>query len=110
MSIKTFRWVLVFGLVVRLVLMPISVHPDFWALFFSGNLLPAEGVTNIYNYLGEMTPDNNLYRNYGTNFFTYPPLTYFTFGFFLGFSAYFFKLALMKRFSLIMPISTAMWR
>jgi len=76
-----FRWFLI-GLLLRLVLMPITVHPDLWALSFSQYFFNQERIFNIYDYLAKLPPDHALVRNYGTNFFTYPPLTYFTLGFF----------------------------
>lgn len=76
-----FPW-LVGGVVLRLVLIPITAHPDLWSLFISQNLFVFKKVLNIYDYLGFLFSGNPIAKNYGVNFFTYPPLTYFLFGFF----------------------------
>ena len=73
---------LVLGLIIRLVLMPITLHPDIWAVSFAQNIFAFKGIINIYDYLGNLPVDSVLAVNYGRNFFTYPPLAYFTLGFF----------------------------
>lgn len=76
-------WLLfVLGLVIRLILMATTLHPDLWAMVFSQYLAAFKGITNIYHYLANLPAESLLVKNYGQNFFTYPPLTYFTFGFF----------------------------
>lgn len=77
-----FLSLVVLGLALRLVLMPISLHPDLWAISFSEYLFAFKGVGNIYDYLGSLPADSALARNYGSNFFTYPPLAYYTLGIF----------------------------
>ena len=73
---------LLVGLAIRLILMPISLHPDIWAVIFSGKLFAYNGIINIYDYLSSISFTNNpLTVNYGPNFF-YPPLAFFTFGLF----------------------------
>ncbi|MDP3888899.1 MAG: glycosyltransferase 87 family protein, partial [bacterium] len=75
-----------FGILLRLVLMPITSHSDLWDFYFSGHLFAYQGVFNIYDYLANLG-NSDLARNYGTNYFTYPPLTYFL----LGLFAFIFK-------------------
>ena len=70
------------GLILRLVLMPFTFHPDLWAISFSEYLFAFKGVTNIYDYLANISRDSALIQNYGSNFFTYPPLAYYSFGIF----------------------------
>jgi hypothetical protein len=70
------------GLLLRLILMPIAFHPDIWAISFAQYLFAFKGVFNIYNYLGDLPKTSLLVQNYGQNFFTYPPLAYFTLGIF----------------------------
>lgn len=76
-----FPWLLG-GLILRLVLMPITFHPDLWAVSFAEYLFSFKGVFNIYNYLASLPATSAINQNYGTNFFTYPPLAYYTFGVF----------------------------
>lgn len=70
------------ALLLRLVLMPIAFHSDIWAISFAEYLFAFKGVFNIYNYLGDLPKTSLLVQNYGRNFFTYPPLAYFTLGIF----------------------------
>lgn len=72
----------VLGLIFRLVLMPITLHPDIWATSFAQYLFSFKGVFNIYDYLGDLPKTSPILLNYGSNFFTYPPLAYFTLGIF----------------------------
>lgn len=73
---------LILGLIIRLVLMPVTLHPDIWAISFAQNIFAFKGVFNIYDFLGNLPNDSALVVNYGRNFFTYPPLAYFTLGIF----------------------------
>lgn len=75
------KWFLI-GLFLRLILMPITAHPDIWALNFGRYFFAHKGIFNIYDYLYNLPSNYDLVRNYGTNFFTYPPLAYFTLGLF----------------------------
>ena len=78
-----FVLLIILGLVIRLILMPISLHPDLWAVVFAGKLFAYDGIFNIYDHLSKLSlTSDSLTINYGTNFFTYPPLAYFTFGLF----------------------------
>jgi len=74
--------VLLVGLIVRLVLMPVTFHPDLWAISFSQYFFAYKGIINIYDFLASLPASSVLVANYGQNFFTYPPLAYFTLGFF----------------------------
>lgn len=74
-----FPW-LIIGVILRLFISAITAHPDLWALFFAQHLLVFKGVFNIYDYLAYLPRSSDLAVNYGTNFFTYPPLAYFTLG------------------------------
>ncbi len=71
---------LALGLIIRLLLMPVTLHPDLWAISFAQNIFAFKGVFNIYDYLENLPGNSALVVNYGRNFFTYPPLTYFTLG------------------------------
>lgn len=73
-----FRW-LIIGILIRLILAAITLHPDLWAFSFTGKIFVEEGVLNIYDYLHKL-PLNSSYLVYGTDFFTYPPLAYFVLG------------------------------
>lgn len=69
------------ALVLRLAIMPFAAHPDVWSLSFARYLFVEEKITDVYDFLFKL-PAGHPLKNYGENFFTYPPLAYFTFGFF----------------------------
>lgn len=74
------------GLFIRGFFMATTLHPDLWATVFSQYFGRERGVLNIYDYLSNLQESSPIVINYGRNFFTYPPLAYFTFslfGFFL---------------------------
>lgn len=74
---------LILGLVVRLVLMPITLHPDLLGHSFSAYFLAYEGKFNLYDTLASLSPTHPLVKNFGVgDIFIYPPLTYYTLGFF----------------------------
>jgi len=78
---KLLAWIVV-AIFLRLLLMVLCLHSDLWAVSFSQYLFSFKGVINIYDYLANLSSDSFLRLNYGQNFFTYPPLAYFTFGIF----------------------------
>jgi len=77
-----FKW-LAIGVVIRVVLMPITLHPDLWGHSFVAYFLAYKGIFNPYEYLLTLGSDHPLVTNFGVgDIFIYPPLTYFTFGLF----------------------------
>lgn len=73
---------MVLGLIIRFVFMVFTFHSDLWAISFSEYLFSFKGVFNIYDYLANLPTDSSIALNYGSNFFTYPPLAYFILGIF----------------------------
>mgnify|MGYP001571946016 FL=1 len=78
---KIWLWAIV-GLMIRLIVMPITLHSDIWAVSFVQKAFVFDGVTDIYDYLFNLPANSALAVNYGKNFFTYPPLAYFSLGIF----------------------------
>jgi hypothetical protein len=77
-----FKW-LVFGTILRLILMPITLHPDIWGHSFTAYFFAYQGKLDPYQALISLPNDNPIVRNFGiTDIFIYPPLTYFTLGIF----------------------------
>ncbi len=75
--------ILLFGVLLRLILMPITLHPDLWGHSFTAYFFTQEKVLNIYEHLANLPTDHPLVKNMGvSDIFIYPPLTYFTFGVF----------------------------
>lgn len=74
-------WPIFIGLVVRLVLMPITYHPDLLGHSSVAFFLAQEGVANPYDHLANLPAEHPLVKNFGvSDIFIYPPLTYFTLG------------------------------
>lgn len=75
--------VLLIGLVIRLILMPFTVHPDLWQPSFIAYFFAYKGQINIYDYLLSLPNTNPYVMIYGAkDLFIYPPLAYFTLGIF----------------------------
>lgn len=74
---------LIIGIIIRLALMPITLHPDLLGHSFSAYFLAYEGKINLYNTLANLPPTHPLVKNFGvSDIFIYPPLTYYTLGLF----------------------------
>jgi len=75
---KLLPWLLA-GLVLRLLLIPISLHPDFRAVNLAGYLIAQKGQTfSFYDYLSRQPRTDRWVQLYGDNLFIYPPLAYIT--------------------------------
>jgi len=82
MKIKWFGWLLI-GIVLRVIISVITLHPDLWGHSFVAYFFAYEGVLNPYEHLLSLSQDHPLVVNFGvSDIFIYPPLTYYTFGLF----------------------------
>lgn len=71
------------AILIRLVLMPITLHPDLLGHSFSAYFLAYEGRLNLYDTLANLPSDHPLVKNFGvSDIFIYPPLAYYSLGFF----------------------------
>lgn len=78
-----FFLILFLGVLIRLILMPITFHPDLLGHSFSAYFLAYEGKWNLYDTLANLPSNHPLVKNFGvSDIFIYPPLTYYTLGFF----------------------------
>ncbi len=81
-------WVgwLLLGVVIRIFLMPITLHPDLWGHSIVAYLFAYKGILDPYSYIQNLPLNDPLVINYGAtavrDIFIYPPLTYFTLGLF----------------------------
>lgn len=74
---------LLLGIAARVVLMPITLHPDLLGHSFSAYFFAYKGKLNVYEELLSLPKDHPLVKNVGiSDIFIYPPLAYFTLGFF----------------------------
>lgn len=78
------RWfssVLFLGVILRLIVMPITMHPDLWGQSIASHLFASDGVVNVYDYLYNLTPQDAINKNFLAQYlYIYPPLMYFTQG------------------------------
>ena len=73
--------ILLLGIVIRLVLAPITFHSDIWANTIVGYFFTYDGTLNIYDHLRNLPVNHPLFSGFGvTDLFVYLPLAYFTFG------------------------------
>lgn len=80
---KWWFWPLFIGVIIRLVLMPITYHPDLLGHSSVAYFFAYEGQLNPYQHLLDLAPDHPLVKNIGvSDIFIYPPLAYFTLGLF----------------------------
>lgn len=80
MDIKYLK-ILIFGIILRLILMPITLHPDLWGQTFTAYFFAYEGVLDIYDHLLNLTSEHPLLTTYSiSDIFIYPPAAYFTLG------------------------------
>ncbi|MGB9637515.1 MAG: glycosyltransferase 87 family protein, partial [Microgenomates group bacterium] len=78
-----FLKILIAGIVLRLMVMPITLHPDLLGHSFSAYFLAYEGKIDLYDTLASLPKDHPLVKNFGvSDIFIYPPLAYYTLGFF----------------------------
>lgn len=80
---KSIIKIILIGLIIRLILMPITLHPDLWGQTFTAYFFAFKGVFNIYEHLINLPENHPLLTTYGvSDIFIYPPLAYFTLGLF----------------------------
>lgn len=74
---KKFWLVFLLGLLLRLVLIPVSLHPDFRAVNLGAYFIAQKGeVLTFYDHLSRLPRTDPLVRLYGDNLFIYPPPAY----------------------------------
>lgn len=77
-----FPWLMA-GVILRLIISPITAHPDLWGHSFTAYFFAYKGILNIYDYLINLSQSHPLVKNFGVgDIFIYPPITYFTLGIF----------------------------
>jgi hypothetical protein len=75
---KLLPW-LALAFILRLVLIPISLHPDFRAVNLAGYLIAQKGqLFSFYDFLSRQPRSDHWVQLYGDNLFIYPPLAYLT--------------------------------
>lgn len=100
MRMKSFfiKWILI-GLVLRLLLIPFTVHSDMTALDLGGLVVSQKaGILNLYDYLPSLGSSHPWVQMYGAGLFNYPPLAYLTPGLFMTILSPFYNFTLNNVF------------
>lgn len=72
------------GILLRLILMPFSTHPDIRGHYLGGYLIAEKNALfNVYDYISQLPRTNPIARLYGDDFLVYSPLTYLSHAVFL---------------------------
>lgn len=80
---KWWFYPLLMGVILRLIIIPVTFHPDLWGHSSVAYFFAHKGVLNIYEYLANLPSTHPLVKGMGIgDIFIYPPLTYFTLGIF----------------------------
>jgi hypothetical protein len=75
---KLLPW-LIIGLVLRLALIPLTLHPDFRAVNLAAYWIAQKGeIFTFYDHISKLPRTDHLVLLYGDNLFIYPPLAYLT--------------------------------
>lgn len=88
---KLLPW-LVLGIILRLVIIPSTLHPDIRGYNYGAFLVSSGHIFDFYDYLGNLPKEHPLVSLFGVNLFIYPPL------------AYLYPAIFMKVFSPIFPL------
>jgi hypothetical protein len=76
-------WVVV-GVVLRLILMPLTAHPDIRGHYLGGYILSVKNqYLGVYDYISRQPRTDPLVKIYGDDFLVYSPLTYWVHGLWL---------------------------
>lgn len=72
--IGNFKSWLLIGLLLRLLLMVTTFHPDFTAFALAGFVISERHILDVYDYLFNLPSNHPFYNVFGINIFGYPPL------------------------------------
>lgn len=67
---------LILGILIRLIIIPITLHPDIRGYNLGAYLISNGHIFNFYDYLGNLPHTDQLISIYGKDLFIYPPLAY----------------------------------
>src|SRR5258706_7703935 len=68
---------IIFGFILRIWLMPTTLHPDIRGHNLAGYLIAEKGqLLGFYDYIGHLSRSDTLVKTYGDDLFIYPPLAY----------------------------------
>lgn len=73
-------FILLIGILIRLLLSAITFHPDIQHFDLAGYVLSKGNVLNFYDYTYSLNKDDELLKKYPVALFNYPPAIYFSIG------------------------------
>ncbi len=100
---KKITFILILGVLLRLVLAFSTFHSDTQPFYFAGSVIAKGNVLNFYDYLGNLPSDDPILKIYPTYLFNYPPLVYFFLGPLSYLVSFPFSRELMNRFIFDLP-------
>lgn len=77
---KPLIFILLAGILIRLILSAITFHPDVQHFDLAGYVLGKGNLLNFYDYSASLNKDDQLLKNYPVALFNYPPMAYFFIG------------------------------
>lgn len=77
---KKFWYILIAGIVLRLVLSAVTYHSDIQPFDLAGYVIGKGNILNYYDYLPSLPADSPVLKAYPSNLFNYPPAVYFFLG------------------------------
>lgn len=84
---KHLSTIVIIGIVLRLILMPMSLHPDLRGHYLGAYFITQGDILGVYDHLSRLPRTDKLVQLYQDNFLVYPPLTYLTHAVWLKFIA-----------------------
>ncbi len=72
---KLIPWLLL-GLILRLIIIPTTLHPDIRGYNLGADLISKGHVLDFYDYLSQQDTNDPLVKLYGKDLFIYPPIAY----------------------------------
>ena len=78
---KSLRLILLVGLLLRLVLSAITIHPDIVHFDLASYVLGKGNIANFYDYTFNLDKNDQFLKSHPVELFNYPPAVYFSVGF-----------------------------
>lgn len=75
-----FWLILILGLIIRLILIPMTYHSDIQTSDLAGYVIGKGNILSYYDFLPSLPKDDPIFKTYPVNLFNYPPAVYFFLG------------------------------
>ena len=96
---KKVWFIIAFGIALRLLLIPFTIHPDIRGHYLGGYLIAKQGqFFSLYDYISRLPRDHVLAKLYGDDFLVYSPLTYWSHALFINVLSPLYPPGLLEQF------------